>query len=283
MRDVGDVHPQPPAARLRTLDGNGVVEVAGIHRVDREDEAVPDIAAQRVGQRGINIQLELRCPGLDDSRQRRRQAKARHHTFDAKLGRILPANAPLDGHHAGLLLRGITKDPRRHDIAVGSARVRGGVVIGQHEEVVPDATVERTHGPQGPQLRELAHDRLHGPLRDLLHPSPALAARSAVQAHERTVTVHGPAQAPQPHPEGALRRLDHGATLEQMNRTLKAGLPPAASRSLAPARRAVLSSHAVSFLRAALHARPLASPFRRYPIAAPRNHRAPRTKKRDGA
>ena len=44
VRDVGDVHAQPPVAVFQSLERNGVVEIAGIDRVDRDDRFVRQIA-----------------------------------------------------------------------------------------------------------------------------------------------------------------------------------------------------------------------------------------------
>ena len=45
MRDVGDVHAQPPAPVVRCGQRNGVVEVAGIDRVDGDDRLAGEIEA----------------------------------------------------------------------------------------------------------------------------------------------------------------------------------------------------------------------------------------------
>ena len=58
MRHVGDMHPKLPTARWRAFNGNGVVKVARIHRIDRQQETVADIAAQRILQRRFDIELQ---------------------------------------------------------------------------------------------------------------------------------------------------------------------------------------------------------------------------------
>ena len=45
VRHIGDVHAEQPVAPLDPLQRNGIVEVAGIDRVDRDDHAVGEVAA----------------------------------------------------------------------------------------------------------------------------------------------------------------------------------------------------------------------------------------------
>ena len=45
MRHVGNVNPQPPMAVLQPLQRNGVVEIAGVDRIDRHDRLAGEILA----------------------------------------------------------------------------------------------------------------------------------------------------------------------------------------------------------------------------------------------
>lgn len=56
VRNVSDMHTQLVATLGRALKRNGIVKVARVDRVDRDDKAVAQIAAERVLKRRGHIE-----------------------------------------------------------------------------------------------------------------------------------------------------------------------------------------------------------------------------------
>ena len=233
MGDVGDMHAQAPPARRRALDRYRIVEVARVDGVDGEQEPVADIAAQRVGERAVDVEaagarLVDRRPGIAVL-----EVVAGHDAGDAEVRRVRAAEPALDGRDPRLVARRVAHDARRHHVARRDPVVGGGGVARQDEEVLAAAAVERAHHAQGARHVVGAHERDAAPVEDALDHRAHLPARPAVQAHRDRVAGHGLADAPLGEAELALGGADEGPGVREPHgagepRPALPGLPAAA-------------------------------------------------------
>ena len=110
------MHAQLVATLGRTLQRNGIVKVARVDRVDRDDKAVAQIAAERVLKRRGHIErkpLGLVQRGLGIAIG---IAVARHHILNAQIGRVISANAAFDRHSARFQARRVGQNARDNSI-----------------------------------------------------------------------------------------------------------------------------------------------------------------------
>ena len=110
------MHAQLVATLGRALQRNGIVKVARVDRVDRDDKAVTQIAAERVLKRRRHIErkpLGLVQRGLGIAIG---IAVTRHHILNAQIGRVISANAAFDRHGARFQARRVGQNARDNGI-----------------------------------------------------------------------------------------------------------------------------------------------------------------------
>ena len=235
MRDVRDMDAQLIAALGRALERNGVVEIAGVDGVDRDDEAVAQVTTERVLERGVHIEREAR--GLVERHLRIRVGVAvtRHDVLHAQVGRVLIADTPFDGHDAGLEARGIAQDTRDHHVVLVHAQALGRRILGDDEEVRVEAAVERFDHAERAGLGVAAHDARRRALDHALDQRAAVALRTLLDADRDGVAVHDLALAAAHDLEIALVGDHVGAVLVQLHATRQARTPHAPRGAVMPA------------------------------------------------
>ena len=114
------MHTELPPARRSALNGDGVVKVARIHRVDGQQEAIANIASQRILKSRFNIELQRlgfreRCGRVATD-----QVIARHNSLNARVRGVLAPDSALDRHHTRLHACGVAHNARGNKIAIGN-------------------------------------------------------------------------------------------------------------------------------------------------------------------
>ena len=233
VRDIGDMDAQPPAPVARRLDGDGVIEIPCVDGIDRQNEAIADIAPQRVPKGAVDVERE-RIRFLERPRRIAvLEVVAGHDARDAQVGGVRIADAPLDGDDARFDARGIHLDARRHDIARLHPEACRGIIRGKHEEILLDTAVERPHHPERAHDVIGPHDRGACALDNVLDHGATLAPRPAPDAGVHAVAVHGVAQTATRQPVRSLRRIDVSRMLRDAYGSHQTGGAPGARRSLA--------------------------------------------------
>ena len=246
MRDVGDMHAEPKAARRRALDGDSVVEVARIDRVDGDREPVTDIAAQRVLERGRDIEPERRRLAHGGLGIAVHKPIARHHALDPHLGRVHIADATHKRDRRRLGTRGIAQHARHDHVALDHAQAPGGSIARHDEEIRAQARVERSHAAERPGHAVDAHHAGALALDHALDDGAHLAVASASEPDRHGVTVHDLAHGATLDLKVALRRAHEAAVLHELHRAGEDGTALRAARVTAGAR-SFSPAHAGSF------------------------------------
>ena len=244
MGHVSDVHAEHPPATHGARNGDRVVKITSIDGVDRDGEPIADIATQRIGQSGLDIDREPR--GLIDRflRVPVRKSIPRHDALDAQARLVGIADTALDGDHTGLRTGRIFDDVRCDDIAWRDLETRRGVIRGKDEEILLDARVERTYGAQRTSQLEGAHNGLGRTLDHVLHNRATSSAATAMQAYVHTVARHRLAHRARAQAVRTLRCLDLGVRVIHAHRPRKPRQPPRPSRPVPSVLPALSSTHA---------------------------------------
>ena len=80
--------PRGVAAVCRTRERDGVVKVSRVDRVDGEDKAVTQIAAQRVCKRRLHVERKPLGLALGSLGVALRKVVARHNALDPEVGSV---------------------------------------------------------------------------------------------------------------------------------------------------------------------------------------------------
>ena len=238
------MHAEHPTAANRTRDGNGIVEIARIHRVDGYGEAVADITTQWIGQCAFDIDRKRRSLVDRCLRIAVHEPITGHDALDAQTRLVGIADAPLERHHAGLRARRIVHDARGHDVAGLHTQTPRGIVGWQHEEILLDARVKRAHGTQRPRRLEHAHNRRDGTVDHVLHDGTTGSALAAMQAHIYAISRHGLTHGARPQAIHALGRLNLSAGVIHPHRSRQPWKPPRPSGPTPSVLRMSTSTHA---------------------------------------
>ena len=88
------------AAFGRSLQRDGIVKVARVDWIDRDDKAVAQVAAKRVLERRGHVKQQRLCLGQRGLGVAIGIAIARHYILNAQVGRVIAANTALNRHRA---------------------------------------------------------------------------------------------------------------------------------------------------------------------------------------
>ena len=213
MRDIGNVHPELEAA-VRELGGiNRVVKVTCIGGVNGHAAKGAQVAAGRLA-------LQRLFDTSPDALRLRKRSRwelcgkpvGRDDRLDVEVKLIRGANAALDGHHGGAVTGGILRNAGNHHVALPHAKAGGRRVLGNHEEVAPQACVEWDHGTQGASELKAAEEGGLGTGDYTLHKGDLLAAAGRKDRDRDLVAIHGLAQASASNAEASLGCLDRSHT-----------------------------------------------------------------------
>ena len=184
------MHTQLIAALGRALQRNGIVKIARVDRVDRDDKAVAQIAAERVLKRRGHIErkpLGLVQRGLGIAIG---IAVTRHHILNAQIGRVISANAAFNRHGARFQARRVGQNVRDNSITrVDAQTIRRGI-LGQNEEVGLQARIERLNHTERTGGLVRAHHAYSCALNHALDHGATLAMRAVLNAHGNGIAVH---------------------------------------------------------------------------------------------
>ena len=190
VRNVSDMHTQLVATLGRALKRNGIVKVARVDRVDRDDKAVAQIAAERVLKRRGHIErkpLGLVQRGLGIAIG---IAVTRHHVLNAQIGRVISANAAFDRHGARFQARRVGQNARDNGITrVDAQTIRRGI-LGQNEEVGLQARIERLDHTERTSGLVRTHHAYGCALNHAFDHGAPLTVRAVLNAHGNGVAVH---------------------------------------------------------------------------------------------
>ncbi len=190
VRNVSDMHTQLVATLGRALKRNGIVKVARVDRVDRDDKAVAQIAAERVLKRRGHIErksLGLVQRGLGIAIG---IAVTRHHVLNAQIGRVISANAAFDRHGARFQARRVGQNARDNGITrVDAQTIRRGI-LGQNEEVGLQARIERLDHTERTSGLVRTHHAYGCALNHAFDHGAPLTVRAVLNAHGNGIAIH---------------------------------------------------------------------------------------------
>ena len=184
------MHTQLVATLGRALQRNGVVKVARVDWVDRDDKAVAQIAAERVLKRRGHIErkpLGLVQRGLGIAIG---IAVTRHHILNAQIGRVISANAAFDRHGTRFQARRVGQNARDNSITrVDTQTIRRGI-LGQNEEVGLQTRIERLDHTERTGGLVRAHHAYGCTLNHAFDHGAPLTVRAVLNAHGNGIAVH---------------------------------------------------------------------------------------------
>ena len=184
------MHTQLVATLGRALQRNGIVKVARVDRVDRDDKAVAQIAAERVLKRRGHIErkpLGLVQRGLGIAIG---IAVTRHHILNAQIGRVISANAAFDRHGTRFQARRVGQNARDDDIARAHAQALRRSVLGQNKEVSLQTRIERLDHTERTGGLVRAHHAYGCTLNHAFDHGAPLTVRAVLNAHGNGIAIH---------------------------------------------------------------------------------------------
>ena len=190
VRDIGDVDAQLVAAIGRALQRNGIVKVARVDRVDRNDKAVAQIASERIFERRGHIErqplgLGQCCLGIAIG-----IAITRHYILNTQIGRVIAANAALDGHGARFQARRIGQNARNDDITGVNAQALRRGVLGQNKKIRLQTRIERLDHTERTGGLVRAHHAYGCTLNHAFDHGAPLTVRAVLNAHGNGIAIH---------------------------------------------------------------------------------------------
>ena len=208
VRHVSDVHPEFEPTVIQSRRAHGIVEVTRVRGIDGHGEKVAQVAAGRVGGERPSRVGHDRLRLIECRRgELRRQPERGDDRLDVDVKLFRGAETPFDGDHGGAVPRGIRGNSRHHDVALGHAERLGGVVFGDDEEVVAEASVERGHDPERTRGAIAPSEGRDGPLEHELHVGELAYAVRVDERHLDLVSVHPLAHSVAGELEATLGRL----------------------------------------------------------------------------
>ena len=145
MGNVGNVNVEVKAPVGALAGTDGVVEVAGVGRVNGHAHDVAQVGAARVrGERVAHAGAYALCLRKRRWAELAGQAVARDDGLDVHVELGGRSHASVDGHDGGGVGRRVLDDARRDDIPRRNAQTLGASVLRHDKEVVAKAVIERS-------------------------------------------------------------------------------------------------------------------------------------------
>ena len=189
MGDIGDVDGDIPSV-IGRLHLDGVVEVAGIVRVNRDDVASPQILAPLPVGRGDGVAEAFRLHA-DRSREFTRQPVLMDHREHVDARRV-GGSEHLDDDPLGIHVAVLPAFEARHDLVADAGPLRrGNVQVARETRIVGDdmeeilRLLERSHDGSARPL----HHPDDAPLGTSLPAGAAMIAGLSVEARDHAVAV----------------------------------------------------------------------------------------------
>ena len=190
VRNVGNMDTQLVATLGRALQRDGVVKVARVDRINRNDKAVAQVSAERVLKRRGHIERKRFGLGKCGLGIAVGIAIARHHILNAQIGRIIAANTALDRHGARFQTRRICQNARDDCIARMNARALRRGVLRQNKEIGLKTRIKRLDHPERAGGLVRAHHTDGRTLDNALDYGASLAMRAVLNAYGNGIAVH---------------------------------------------------------------------------------------------
>ena len=190
VRNVGNMDTQLVATLERALQRDGVVKVARVDRINRNDKAIAQVSAERVLERRGHVKRKRLGLGKCGLGIAVGIAIARHHILNAQIGRIIAANTALDRHGARFQTRRICQNARDDRIARMNAQALRRGVLRQNKEIGLKARIKRLDHPERAGGLVRAHHTNGCTLDDALDYGASLAMRAVLNAYGNGIAVH---------------------------------------------------------------------------------------------